>query len=131
MSYESKVFIIERIETESGWVGGAEIARFELCCMGYELVNGRGFRDIFKTPIDFDLDLNVNEESEYYKPELYREDAYGTPCKSASIPFVLDWLEHSRVLHEYRRAALFYDFLKVLQSRANEYGEILLVHYGH
>ena len=130
MSYESQVFIIERYETDSGFVFGAEIFRFELCCVGYEYVNGRQFRDVFKTPIDFDLDLNVDEESDYYKPELYREDKYGAACKGATLSSVMDWLKHSDALSQ-RRVSLFYDFLKVLQSRANEYGELLLVHYGH
>lgn len=130
MSYESRVFVIDRHDHGDGFVYGGEIARFNLSSMGYEYVSGKQFRDVFKTPIDFDLDIPADESGEY-KPELYREDCYGHSCKYATIAAVMEWLEKSTVLREYRRAKLFYDFLKVMQEHESEYREIVLVHYGY
>ena len=127
MGYESRVFIIDRRENEGGFVWGEEIARFDLCKMGWEIVAGKQFREVFKTPIDFDLDIPLTG----VKDLPYRADAYGDICKSASISDVIGWLEKSKVLRDWKVAKLFYDFLKVLQEHENEYRELILVHYGY
>lgn len=135
MGYESRVFIIERSECCGGkFVYGDEIARFELCKMGNEVVNYKYFTDVFKTPIDFDLhDIGEDPNCEEYREEDYRTDQYGEHCKYASIDSVLEWLESSETVNveKYRRAVLLRDFLKMLKDRSSDFGNIVVVHYGH
>ena len=135
MGYESKIVVIDRREHEAtgkhpAWVYGSEIARFDLSKMGYERVDGKEFREVFSAPIDFDLYV-ANDDGEIHPDEYWREDCYGEHCKMASVDDVLQWLEKSEVLKEYRRAKLFYDFLRVLKEHENEYQQIVLVHYGY
>ena len=44
---------------------------------------------------------------------------------------IIEWLEQSETGKEYRRAKLFLDFCKALQNHKDEYGQIVLVHYGY
>lgn len=129
MGYESKIIVVERHvhDTPDGetWVYGSEIARFDLSKMGYEKVWGADFPDMFTEPIDFDL-YNMGGDS-----ETTREDCYGEHCKWAALVDIIEWLEQSETGKEYRRAKLFLDFCKALQSHKDEYGQIVLVHYGY
>lgn len=69
MSYESRIFIVERHEHKT-WVYGNEIARFDLCKMGYYMFDGKSFRDLFKKEIDFDLNINVEDKEHYDIPKI-------------------------------------------------------------
>ena len=129
MGYESMVFVVERKEIQplNGmpmWVHGDEIARFDLCKMGWEQINGRPFSGVFDEPIDFDLYVD--------RDTAERVDCYGDECKMASVDRVMKWLGASQVLKEYRRAQLFYAFLGALKEREQDFeGDIVLVHYGY
>lgn len=132
MGYESKVFVIERSEIVplngmKPYVLGIEIARFDLCKMGYDMVDGRMFPSIFDVPIDFMLYNPVEDVVET------QEDCYGEHCGMTSVECVIEWLEKApEDMRTYRRAALFLDFLYALREREHEYdGEIVLVHYGY
>lgn len=137
MGYESKCVIVERKECESPdgskWVYGGEIARFDLSEMGYETVNGKMFREVFKTPIDFDIYVNPDDGNEH-SWEYWREDFYGEHCKWATVDEVLAWLDASDVVKKqhYRRATLFRDFLFVLKlNHEHDFNQICVVHYGY
>lgn len=130
MGYESKIIIVDRKAHDGGFVFGDELARLDLSKMGYDLFDGKMFRDLFSTPIDFDL--NVNSSDEVVPDSFYREDRYGEHCKyTTDIDGVIEWLERSEEHDHYRRAALFLDFLRVLKTHQGEYNQICLVHYGY
>lgn len=131
MGYESRIFIVERSEHKT-WVYGSEIARFDLCKMGYYMFDGKSFRDLFKKEIDFDLDINV-EDKDHYDPEDYRTDAYGEHCKYTDIETLIYWLEIYTKEENYRRAELFLNFLYTLKEQIKKgmWGEICIVHYGY
>lgn len=143
MGYESKIVVIDRREHEAtekhpAWVYGSEIARFDLGKMGYEKypVNNyddlRTFRDLFTVPIDFDLSVQNEDSNTVYPDEYWREDMYGEHCKyTTDIDSVIAWMERYLEHDDYRRAALFYDFLRVLKEHEDEYQQIVLVHYGY
>ena len=134
MGYESKILVVRRTESYGNFVFGDEIARFELCKMPYyEQVNGKGFHDLFKKPIDFSL-YNVkyiDENQPDIDPEEWMTDCYGEHCKSAPICEVYDWLRNWDGCEEYFRAAIFRDFLKNLLDHVDQTAGIMLVHFGH
>lgn len=129
MGYESRIYVIDRKKSDD-FVYGAEIARFDLSKIGYEVVAGKTFRDVFTAPIDFDIDNGADESGDYV-PDDFRVDNYGEHCKYTDIQTVIDWLQSSETAKEYRRAALFLDFLRVLSARESEYRELVLVHFGY
>lgn len=135
MGYESKIVIVERTSgtypSGKNFVSASEIARFDLCKMGYEQVNGKEFHKIFTIPIDFDIYVRTDEPEQDYDPEYWRVDCYGDHCAWATVDDVIDWLEQSQVVNEYRRAELFLDFCKALKAHESDYKQICLVHYGY
>lgn len=135
MGYESKIVVVERITCEypngKSFVIGDEIARFDLCKMGYEKVSGKVFWKVFTTPIDFDIYLNTEQPEKDYDPEYWRTDCYGDHCTWATVDDVIDWLEQSESAKTYRRAKLFLDFCKALKAQESDYKQICLVHYGY
>ena len=142
MGYESKIIIVDRREHKdtgkSTWTYGAEIAQFDLGKMGHERYPVgnydvlQSFRELFTVPIDFDLSVQNEDSDKVYPDEYWREDMYGEHCKyTTDLDGVICWLEQSEAHEHYRRAALFLDFLRVLQEHKDEYSQICLVHYGH
>jgi hypothetical protein len=136
MGYESKIIIVDRkaYDQENGntWVYGDEVARFDLCKMGYAIFNYKRFRDLFTVPVDFDLYVNREDPNANYDPEYFRQDCYGEHCKyTTDIDSVIFWLEQSEKNDPYRRAKLFLDFLRVLKENAKDFNELCLVHYGY
>lgn len=133
MGYESKVFVILRHEVKPlngmpPFCYGEEIARFDLCKMGWEQINGRSFSSLFDIPIDFDLYNPIEEIKET------RKDCYGDLCRMTSAERVIKWLEKSEVAKDYRRAKLFLDFCRALRVREREFsddGTVVLVHFGY
>lgn len=143
MGYESRIIIVDRHEFagsgEEPYIFAEEIARVELCKMGYSTNDGmRSFCDIFKTPIDFNL-YGMAERWEYpdkeYPDEHYREDCYGAVCKYATIDEVKTWLENAKDGYEpalnYRRAQILYGLLTTLKANESKFDNLLVVHYGH
>ena len=137
MGYESKIIVVDRHEHEAknglpGWVYGDELARFNLCKMGYDRFDGVLFRELFTVPVDFDLYVNNEELDKTDPPEYWREDMYGERCKyTTDINRVISWLGQSEQHDHYRCAALFIDFLRALKEHESEYRQICLVHYGY
>lgn len=137
MGYESKIIVIDRHELKDDagkttGIYGAEIAQFDLCKMGYDYFDGKQFRNLFATPVDFDLSVQNEDSNTVYPDEYWREDMYGEHCKyTTDIDSVIAWLEQYEAHEHYRRAALFLDFLRVLKNRKGEYTQICLVHYGY
>jgi len=133
MGYESKVIAIQRVEYETPTgntlVFGDEIAHFDLCKMGDEMVDGKRFNEVFTKPIDFDL-YNMAEHSADDEWDR-RTDCYGAICKMATIEEVMAWVEKSETIKEYRRAQLFYSFLLALVAHQHKFGTIMLVHFGY
>ena len=133
MGYESRIFVVDRHE-RGDWRFGDEIARFELCKMGYEFVNGKMFRDIFDKPIDFDLYNTGNVAEDNEDEDNSRLDLYGEYCRYTDIDTVIKWLEgrkNSPDYEPYRRLELFLDSLYTIKKHESDYGNIVLVHYGH
>lgn len=133
MGYESKVLIGVRNEYEypngNKHICFDEIARFDLCKMGYEEVNGKRFPDVFRKEIDFDLYCMTDE---YFAEDADRRiDCYGEHCKMASLGSIITWLEKSETMKEYRRAKVFHDCLKAIAKNHHEFGEIVAVHFGY
>lgn len=130
MSYESKVLVIDRTP---GWRAtiGREIARFDLCSMGYDVYDGKCFRELFTTPIDFDVYVRSQEEDDETE-DFYRTDCYGEHCKyTKDFDSVISWLEQAEEKEHYRRAKLFLNFLKGLRDSVKEFDELVLVHYAY
>lgn len=134
MGYESRIFVIERkVLNDFGYTIGSEIARFDLCKMGYDKVNGIEFREVFKTPIDFNIYSGWEDPDKEYDEEDYRVDLYGEHCKYAPVDDVINWIEEhmkSDGYEYYRREALFLDFIKSLKEHKDDYSELVLVHFG-
>lgn len=134
MGYESRLFIINRHETQfsdgSNWVWGQKLAEIELCCMGHSK-NYVYFNSIFKTPIDFNL--YEIEDKEEYTDEDYRMDIYGSHCCYTSIDEVIKYLE-SRI-EEGETYWRLKPAIATLKAWKNENTgltvEPIVVHWGH
>ena len=130
MGYESKVFVINRcvvhpLNNMPDYVFGEEIARFDMCKMGYEKVNSVDFPHLFNKPIDFDLYYPIDEVAET------REDCYGDTCGMTSVSRVINWLEKAEVTKEYRRAKVLLDCLRGIKAYEQEFEDIVVVHFGY
>lgn len=141
MGYESRVIIVKRSEyPKNNLVIAEELARVNLCCMGYSsMYRGASFREIFKTPIDFNLygmPERWEDPEELYPDEHYREDCYGKHCGMTTIDKVIEWLERAvdkdgETILTYRRAKLLYGILNHFKAMEKDFGSIYAVHYGY
>lgn len=129
MSYESRMIVVDRYEFDNGHVWGEEIFRFNLCAMGYDLVNGKSFCDIFDTDIDFDVYGRSCELDRDEDKDAYRKDCYGKICGMTTIDKVIEWLEKADM--DYRRAKSFLAALKGFKESESDYGDIRVVHFGY
>ena len=124
MGYESRIHVVDRYKGCYGKASGHEIAMFELHKMGYEKYNGKSFRELYTTPVDFDIFCVEDLDDDI--------DCYGNKiCYTSDIDSVIAWLEQSEKHEPYRRAKLFLNFLKTLKESANDFKQICLVHFGH
>ena len=105
------------------------IQRFNLCAMGYDLVNGKSFCDIFDTEIDFDVYGRSHELDRDEDKYAYRKDCYGKICGMTTIDKVIEWLEKADM--DYRRAKSFLAALKGFKENESDYGDIRVVHFGY
>ena len=116
MGYESRVYVV----LKSDRLNWAEtIACVNLCVMGYD----RGWKELFKTPVDFDFYAIDDKSCEYLK-----EDLYGKRCTYATMNDVIDWLEKSD--RTYRREQILYGLLKSFDKKCWNDDRVLVVHYG-
>lgn len=133
MGYESRIIVIDK-EKITSWTGNEmvitnELAVFNLSCMGYKEINGKSFRDLFTTPIDFDLLGYVDDEED---PDIRRQDMYGEHCKyTTNFDEVIEWLEASEKEDPYRRSRMLLGFLKSFKDNVKFFNEVCLVHYGY
>ena len=128
MSYEHRIIIAERHETESEnpYVFAFELVRLDLGWME----SGERFKRLFKTPIDFNIYVNNEDPNETYPEEYWKEDMYGEHCKSASVNYVLDFLENN-CKDTNRRLSILRALLRDLREHKEDYGDIRVVHYGY
>ena len=125
MGYESKLIIINRT-TWKGWdplatkyvnyAFGEEIATFKLSCMG----NNFNHKEIFSTPIDFDL---------YSDGEATREDCYGEHCGMAHLADVIEVLHEFAAKDDYRRLMPCISLLNGFDE--SRWDELVVVHWGY
>ena len=133
MGYESKVLIYDRTVMQTGFVNALEIARFDLCKMGYVKHMGKEFREVFTKPIDFALyDIHANEDD--LSAEERMQDLYGEHCKYAKLTEVRDWLNRAFVedpdICTYRRAIAFRDCIEAYIAVEDKFDQLIAVHFG-
>lgn len=134
MGYESKIFVMRRIENyprnnnTEPIIYGIEIARFDLCKVG-----GTRFTQLFCIPIDFTMngDMVGDEEADL------TEDKYGEQCKYAEVSDVVEWIENQIKTDDYCRWKPFLAMLKEFNSEewkmSSKFKQerLIVVHYGH
>ena len=124
MGYESKIYVVQEYEPIFGTerLGyGDIIAVFDLCKMGYELYNGKSFRDLF----------NQKRTCEFYADDgntIIEEDCYGDEIEKADNAEVIAWLKEMTKGTDWYRAKLFYKFLLEIEKSGAAYS---LYHYGY
>lgn len=125
MGYESKVYICERNESKYSrnnnvlWVYNEVIAAIDMCKMGYD----NGWRELF------DKELTGDFYGMDGGDETITEDSYGETLKYTEIDKVITWLENEMQKSDYRRLAVLYNMLKGFNI--NQWGNLIVVHYGH
>ena len=133
MGYESRLIVVDRWETEEvsrKFAFGDTLVRIDLCKMGYDLVDGKGFTEIFTDKIDFNLyEESFNDEEYEADKDAYKKDRYGDWCKMTDLDTVIEWLEKANM--DYRRARLCLAILKDIKANEQDYGDIRVVHYGY
>lgn len=116
MGYESKVYIVERSEHED-WIYGEVVATYDLCKVMYD-----GWRELFKTPIDFDIFADDGETA-------IKEDMYGDSLKYAPLDDVKEYIGVLMKKSDYRRLAPFYGLLNGFDE--SKWRQLVVVHFGH
>ena len=116
MGYESKVYIVERSEHET-YVYGEVVATYDLCKVMYD-----GWRELFKTPIDFDIFADDGETA-------IKEDMYGDSLKYAPLDDVKEYIGGLMKKSDYRRLAPFYGLLNGFDE--SKWRQLVVVHFGH
>lgn len=134
MGYESKLYICQRREFDDGFIFGQPIASYDL---GKFYVDG--WRELFKTPIDFDISgmqtISIPDSKDSTKlVEVKRGDMYGKHCKYTSPVKVLNFLISKRLTYKEvfhnPRVSIFVDTLKLFVAQYPE-DSIVVVHYGY
>ena len=121
MSYESRIFVVERNEIENrdgtSYVYAEKIADVKMCSMY------NGFKNIFDKEVDYELYIDSGEEST-------STDMYGDKMKYTDVQTVIDYLEKLIDRGEtYRRLPLLLGMLKGIDT--SQWNDIQVVHYGY
>ena len=121
MSYESRIFVVERNEIENrdgtSYVYAEKIADVKMCSMY------NGFRNIFDKEVDYELYIDSGEKST-------STDMYGDKMKYTDVQTVIDYLENLIDSGEtYRRLPLLLGMLKGIDP--SQWNDIQVVHYGY
>ena len=121
MSYESRIFIVNRSEFENrdgtSYVYADKIADIKMSSM-YQ-----GFTDLFDKEVDYELYIDNDDEST-------STDMYGDKMKYTDVQTVIDYLEKlidSGETHE--RIPLLLGMLKGIDT--SQWNKIQIVHYGY
>lgn len=119
MGYESKIYVVDKHTLHNEW--DEVIATFDLCKMGYGLIDGVSFRGLFTEPVGCmyadDGDTEIHE------------DCYGDAVQGAPIHKVIHWLNKWLKDHDYSRAKAFYALLKSMAKEVD--GDLWCFHYGY
>lgn len=121
MSYESRIFIVNRNEVKHGngkcYVYAEKIADIKMSCMC------NGFTGLFNEKIDYQL--YVDNADEATQTDKYGEVMTYTNCKT-----VIDYLEKLITNEEnYRRLTMLLGLLKGINEA--QWDNIQVVHYGY
>lgn len=122
MGYESRIYIVKKhalIPNDAEW--DEVIATFDLCKMGYDLIDGVSFRGLFKAPVGCMYGDDGNTE--------IIEDCYGDDVEGAPIRVVIHWLYKWLKTNDYGRAKVFYSLLKSMAKEIG--GDLWCYHYGY
>lgn len=115
MGYESKLIVVNRDSNSIlDYVWAEVIAEFKMSCLPWN------HRDIFQTPIDFDI---------YVNGEPTRKDCYGEHCQMAKPDYVADVLEEMAKEENYRRYSPVIGMLRGFDK--NEWDDLEVIHYGY
>ena len=118
MGYESKIYVTRKSEY-SDW--NEVIATFDLCKMGYDLIDGKPFRQLFNEPLGCLYGDDGNTK--------LCEDCYGDAIEGAPIENVADWIGKWLKVNDYWRARVFHKLLNELIKDCD--GELWCYHYGY
>lgn len=121
MSYESRIFVVERNEIENrdgtSYVYAEKIADIKMSSM-YQ-----GFTDLFDKEVDYELYIDSGEKST-------STDCYGEKMRYTNIKTVIDFLE--KLIsdgEDYRRLFMLLGLLKGINE--SQWNDIQIVHYGY
>lgn len=120
MSYESRIFVVNRVKTDFGsnsYVHGEKIADIKMSRMG------NGFSDLFTEEIDYELYVDNSDEST-------NTDKYGEVMTYTDRKTVIDYLEEQIANGDnYRRLTVLLGLLKGFDEA--QWNELQVVHYGY
>ena len=123
MGYESKIYVVREVGPSfgDGLAWGDKIAIFDLAKMGYEIYNGKSFRQLFNQ--DRTCDIYADDGN-----SIIKEDCYGDELQKADPKELIAWLKQMTKDDPYWRANLLYKFLLELDKTGEAYS---LYHYGY
>lgn len=120
MSYESRIFVVNRTEIDRGtnvYVWGEKIADIKMSNMKYD------FSELFTNEIDYELYVDNSDEST-------RTDKYGAVMTYTDRNTVIDYLEKQIANGDnYRRLTVLLGLLKGFDDK--QWDELQVVHYGY
>ena len=120
MSYESRIFVVNRIKhnfVTGSYVWGEKIADVAMCRMC------DGFPDLFTEEIDYELYIDNSDEST-------NTDKYGDVMTYTDLKTVIDYLEEQIANGDnYRRLTVLLGLLKGFDE--TQWNELQVVHYGY
>lgn len=136
MGYESKIYIVERVEWKNVFgekiVTGMIVATFDLCNVGY---NNRKFFNAFRNEIDYGLYLPGIDDYGNEALICQRKDCYGDWMKSADISEVIDALKEAEQREHYRRFPPVIAMLEAFRDELADWNSggctLQVVHYGY
>ena len=121
MSYESRIFVVNRNEFENrdgtSYVYAEKIADIKMSSMY------KSFVDLFDKEVDYELYIDSKEKST-------STDMYGDKMKYTDVRTVIDYLE--KLIDRgkmYRRHSILLGMLKGIDI--SQWNEIQIVHYGY
>lgn len=118
MSYESKIYVVERSKFSNF---APVIASLDLCKMGYD----SGFHQLFTHEIDYDVYIDSHDEPT-------TEDRYGDHLKDASLNDVLSWSNKRLNVEKYRRFWILYSLLNSFAvGNGWDIERLRVIHYGY
>jgi hypothetical protein len=120
MSYESRIFVVNRTEIDRGtnvYVWGEKIADIKMSSME------NGFSELFTNEIDYELYVDNSDEPT-------QTDKYGAVMTYTDLNTVIDYLEEEIANGDnYRRLTVLLGLLRGFDE--TQWNELQVVHYGY